>query len=151
MITKKKNNWDVLDFFNTAKSKKGCFSIWSLVIGRWAFGHMAQRNDLLEWPPNKEPLLNQLYTSEWFYISFRHAWTKGSRVSGLLGNENRESGIGNRGSWIEDPQSAAHITKIHEYSRFFQLSIYLINYYIIKFFLPISDPWSLIPDPWFPS
>ena len=38
------------------------------------------------------------------------------------------------------PQSAAHITKIHEYSTFFQLSIYLIKYYIIKFFLPISDP-----------
>ena len=98
----KKNNWDVLDFFNTAKSKKGCFSNWSLVIGRWAFGHMAQRNDLLEWPPNKEPLLNQLYTSEWFYISFRHAWTrtKGSPVSGLLGNEDRESGFGDRGSRI---------------------------------------------------
>ena len=40
------------------------------------------------------------------------------------------------------PQSAAHITKIHEYSTFFQLSIYLINYYIIKFFYR-----SLIPDP----
>ena len=43
------------------------------------------------------------------------------------------------------PQSAAHITKIHEYSTFFQLSIYLINYYIIKFFF--TDLWSLILDP----
>ena len=42
------------------------------------------------------------------------------------------------------PQSAAHITKIHEYSTIFQLFIYLINYYIIK--SPIPDPRSPILD-----
>ena len=46
------------------------------------------------------------------------------------------------------PQSAAHITKFHEYSTIFQLFIYLINYYVIK--SPIPDPRSPILA-WFSS
>ena len=57
--------------------------LWQLVIGNWAFEHMEQSTDLLEWSPNnsflirncpmpKQPSLNQLYPfhNQYFCLKF---------------------------------------------------------------------------------
>ena len=48
MITKKKKQLRRLRLFEHSYIKKDFYGNWSLVTERWAFGHMAKCNDLLE-------------------------------------------------------------------------------------------------------
>ena len=85
----KRNSWNelILQCIYHMKKYTAKWKKVALVIGYWAFGHMEQCNDLLEWLPNnslhpmpnswcsKQPVLNQLYVKNSIFVS-RWSWHK---------------------------------------------------------------------------